>query len=399
LAHHLPYPPDSGGRRRCYELVRRIGEPCDVHLIAVSKTLGRDLEYSDAMAEFCEAVEVYGAEPSPPGSAPPQVARHRAPAATRAAARCLSRGGFDLVHIEGFYMHQHLTRSEPGIPIVLVEQNVEFALWLQRAGIAHDPRERRRYRALAAWTNAHELATWRRSTALAALTEEDARTIQQRVGREVVVLPNGADHLQPFRDLRRVPGERPPTIAMVANYGYDPNVDAALWLGREIFPKVGNLVPEARLELVGGRPPPELRDLGRNPQIEITGRVPDVRPYLAAATVVACPLRIGGGIKVKMVEALAAAKPIVTTPIGAQGLGPAAGEAMRIAADEDAFALEIVELLRSLGERKRLSEAARELVATLPSWDQAADQLLALYRRAIREARRKPPVTFRRAPA
>jgi len=127
--------------------------------------------------------------------------------------------------------------------------------------------------------------------------------------------------------------------------------------------------------------------------------VPDVRPYLAAATVVACPLRIGGGIKVKMVEALAAAKPIVTTPIGAQGLGPAAGEAMRIAADEDAFALEIVELLRSLGERKRLSEAARELVATLPSWDQAADQLLALYRRAIREARRKPPVTFRRAPA
>jgi glycosyltransferase involved in cell wall biosynthesis len=158
-------------------------------------------------------------------------------------------------------------------------------------------------------------------------------------------------------------------MVMVGNFAYEPNVDGALWLAREVMPRL----PEAELQLVGAAPPAEIRVLAGE-RIEVTGRVPDVRPYLEAADVVVCPLRCGGGVKVKTLEALSLGKAIVGTGIACQGLG-AARRAIRVAESAADFATAVGELLADPAARARAEHAAAQAATTLPRWDDAADSL------------------------
>lgn len=167
----------------------------------------------------------------------------------------------------------------------------------------------------------------------------------------------------------------------VANFAYQPNLDAAWFLCDEIVPRVVREIPGARFLLVGTSPPDDLRAAAEAcPNIAVTGRVPAVEPYLDAAQVVVAPLRIGGGIKVKVLEALARGRPLVASSIAAQGFGSGSAECMRIADDPESFASEVVSLLHRPDERQRLARAAAALAATLPSWDEAAASLVECYR-------------------
>jgi glycosyltransferase involved in cell wall biosynthesis len=130
--------------------------------------------------------------------------------------------------------------------------------------------------------------------------------------------------------------------------------------------------------LVGNAPPPEVLALAGE-TVKVTGRVPDVLPYLDAADVMVCPLRIGGGIKVKTIEALRRGKAIVSTPIGAQGLGAQAREALLVEAEPQAFAVAVTSLLRDRDRRTQLERRAQRAGARLPLWDDAAAALAALY--------------------
>jgi glycosyltransferase involved in cell wall biosynthesis len=121
----------------------------------------------------------------------------------------------------------------------------------------------------------------------------------------------------------------------------------------------------------------------------VVGRVPAVEPYLDAAQVVVAPLRIGGGIKVKVLEALARGRPIVATSVAAQGLGSAGADCMRIADDPESFARAVVSLLRRPEERDELARQARAFARTLPSWDVAAAKLAACYRELVPVASRR----------
>jgi glycosyltransferase involved in cell wall biosynthesis len=129
----------------------------------------------------------------------------------------------------------------------------------------------------------------------------------------------------------------------------------------------------------------------------VTGRVPAVQPYLDDAHVMLAPLRIGGGVKVKVLEALRRGKAIVTTPVGAQGFGERSPESMRLAADPASFAAAVVELLTSRRERRRLERAALDLGGSLPTWDAAAGRLSVAYR-SLLAARTSPGrLAFRRS--
>jgi polysaccharide biosynthesis protein PslH len=166
---------------------------------------------------------------------------------------------------------------------------------------------------------------------------------------------------------------------MVANYAYQPNVDAAVYLLTQIYPRVLASEPECELELVGAEPPRELTELaGRVGKARVTGRVPAIHPHLESASVVVCPLRIGGGVKVKMLEAIARGCAIVTTSIGAQGL-PTPQDGVRIEDTPEGFADAVCELLASATARERLRARAIRLAASLPTWDQAAERLAECY--------------------
>jgi glycosyltransferase involved in cell wall biosynthesis len=167
---------------------------------------------------------------------------------------------------------------------------------------------------------------------------------------------------------------------MLANFAYAPNVDAAGHLAGEIMPRLRRAVPDVQLWLVGNEPPAEIRALADR-RVRVTGRVDDVVPYLDAADVVVVPLRIGGGIKVKSIEALRRGKAIVSTTIGAQGMPPASDGAMVIADSAHAFAEGVGRVLGDSRLRARLERCAAVAARELPSWDDAADAVASAYER------------------
>jgi glycosyltransferase involved in cell wall biosynthesis len=170
-----------------------------------------------------------------------------------------------------------------------------------------------------------------------------------------------------------------PLLVFVGNFAYEPNLDAARFLCAEILPRVRAAVPDVRLALVGTSPPPELEQLAQDGEIVVTGRVYAVEPYLDQADVVVAPLRVGGGPKLKMLEALVRGTPVVATSVAVQGLGPEVGRVVRVVDDAARFAAAVTELLRRPEERLTLSLAARTFAERLPRWDDSADALFACY--------------------
>jgi polysaccharide biosynthesis protein PslH len=377
LTGHLPYPPYSGGRRREFELVRRLAGDVAFDIVAVSKTPVEDRRYAGVLGE----ATVFEAAGSWNGEASPRlVQRHRCEGVVDYVHAQVQAGRFDLVHVEGFYLMQHVPDPCP-VPVVLVEQNVEYTLWIQRAVHEADPVLRAAHLAELRHTWTAELDAWARSDLLAVLTEDDRREVlAASPNASVRIVPDGADH----SDRRCGPEARKPLVVFVGNFGYEPNEDAALYLCDAIVPRLVERVPQARVLLVGNAPSEKLRArAARSEHVVVTGRVPEVEPFVDAAHVVVAPLRVGGGIKVKVLEALSRGRPIVATSVAAQGLGSSCGDCILIADEPEEFAARIVELLACEESRRRLALAAQSFASTLPSWNEAALSLLECYREVV----------------
>ena len=193
---------------------------------------------------------------------------------------------------------------------------------------------------------------------------------------KVTVISNGVDTYE----FRPRPVQRIPALLFVGNYEYAPNVDAALRLATEIFPLVKSRVPQAHLWLVGNAPPPELTALASN-SIRVTGRVPDVRPYLARASAFVSPLRLGAGIKNKILEALAMGCPVVATPVSLDGIAARDGQEA-LSADGTDMIDAIVHLLQDEDLRTTLSSNGRTLIESRYSWNHVAEQYEHLYKKS-----------------
>jgi glycosyltransferase involved in cell wall biosynthesis len=187
--------------------------------------------------------------------------------------------------------------------------------------------------------------------------------------RSVLVCPNGRE---PSAVLPPAPD---PTVAFVATLGWAPNVDAAVWLSREIWPLVTARVPAARLLLVGRDPAQAVRNLA-GPSVEITGTVPDVAPYLAQSRVVVAPLRAGGGTRLKIMEALDAGRPVVATTVGCEGMEDLVGRGVVVADTAAALADAIADLLEAPDRAAALGLAGHDAVAAGHTWDVALAPLL-----------------------
>jgi glycosyltransferase involved in cell wall biosynthesis len=198
------------------------------------------------------------------------------------------------------------------------------------------------------------------------------RTLNPKL--RVEVIPNGVDLIE-FR--ARPTARTESMLLFVGNYEYAPNVDAALRLATEILPRVRVRVPEARLWLVGNAPPPEIQALASD-TVTVTGRVPDVRPYLARATAFVSPLRLGAGIKNKVLEALAMGCPLVATPLSIDGIAVTDGHDTLIA-DGDALVDATVRVMQDADLRQKLSANARALIEAQYSWMRVGQMYEALY--------------------
>jgi glycosyltransferase involved in cell wall biosynthesis len=195
----------------------------------------------------------------------------------------------------------------------------------------------------------------------------------------VEVIPNGIDLYEfRFRQTRL----KAPALLFVGNYEYAPNVDAALRLATDIFPAVKQRVPTARLWLVGNAPPPELRALASD-DVRVTGRVPDVKPYLARAAAFVTPLRLGAGIKNKVLEALAVGCPVVATPLSVDGIAVQHGHDALVA-DGGGLADAVVRLLENPDLAQTLAANGRKLIEAQYSWDRVAERYEQLYQSILK---------------
>lgn len=376
LTHHLPWPPISGGRLREAELIARLASRFAIEIVAVSKAPDLDARYlREAARHGCHA-RVFAAEPSQEPGDSPLARRHRSPQARSYLARYRAGDERVVVHVEGHYLVGLLPPQLRSAALV-VDHNIESRLYRQRADLAATEAERRTLLEEAAMTGRAERSAWASAAVVGAVTEDDAHDIRSALPEaDVRVIADGADHLIRPAAADSAGLAHRVRMLFVANLGYQPNEDAARALVSEVFPAVTARCPDATLAVVGPAPPRWLKDAGRgDPRIRVTGWVPDVGRWLDAADLVVCPLRIGGGVKVKILEALARGCAIVTTPIGMHGLRYLPANAVAECQDLDAMADACARLLASESNREQLRDRATRAAALLPTWDQAAADL------------------------
>jgi polysaccharide biosynthesis protein PslH len=261
------------------------------------------------------------------------------------------------------------------VPIIGDTHNAEFDVLRRTAELADGflLRQYARWQCLA--TRAEEQRCGRRVDLLLATSERDREMFERDLGLDnVAVIPNGVD-LAEFA--RRPKPEVRPTILFSGLMSYDPNQQAVAWFLDHVLGAVRRSVPAARFVVAGAAPPRWLRVAADN-HIEVTGWVPDIRPYLERAAVVVAPLLIGGGTRVKILEALAMAKPVVSTSLGAEGLKLTHGESVLLADDPESFAQNIVNLLLDADLAARIARNGYAHVARYFEWDQIGVALNAL---------------------
>lgn len=212
--------------------------------------------------------------------------------------------------------------------------------------------------------------------AVVVFTERDRRTLDGLgTGTPVRRIPFGV----PLPHVPLSPaGTAPPGVLFVGNFRHAANADAAVWLGRSLFPPVRVALPEARLTIVGASPTPDVLALAED-GVSVTGKVRDVAPYLDQAAVVAAPIRVGGGMRVKVLEALAAGKAVVATPLAVEGLDVVSGEQLEVAASAEDFTSALECLLRDESRRRALAERARAWACERLGWDDAIARYERLY--------------------
>lgn len=230
----------------------------------------------------------------------------------------------------------------------------------------------RRYLEMRAWER-YERAVARRADAVVVLTARDREAmLPYSRSTPLVVIPLGMEAPEQPLDPAGWP---PPSVLFVGSFHHPPNVEAAVRLARSIFPRVRQRCPEAALHLVGDGP----LDLA-GPGVKVTGRVPSVEPWLDRAAVVAAPLASGGGMRVKVLEALAAGKAVVASPLAAEGLDGA--PLLRAESDEET-AEAIAGLIEDRARRVALAARAREWAVAHLGWQRTVEAFEALYERLV----------------
>lgn len=254
---------------------------------------------------------------------------------------------------------------------VLFQHNVETMIWRRRAQYAGDPLRKLYFRLQADRMFAYERQACRAAGRIIAVSAVDAGLMRTMFGAErVSEIPTGVD-LDYFA--RPASVDRVADLVFIGSMDWLPNVDGVGYFVREVLPLIRRRRPDCTLAIVGRTPPPEIADLGRKDSgVRVTGTVPDVRPYLWGSAISVVPLRIGGGTRLKIYEAMAAGVPVVSTTVGAEGLEVHPPEDIRIADSAADFAESCLELLADEDQSQRIASRAREMVARQFSWEQVA---------------------------
>lgn len=279
--------------------------------------------------------------------------------------------------------------NRPNIPTLLFQHNVESVIFARHAETASNAVKAAIYRRQWKMTRAFEQECADFVDAQVAVSESDANTFRNDFGMTNVLgaVPTGVDceYFQPPSN----PAEKP-VLAFLGAMDWDANQDAVLWFANEVLPLIRKKRPDVELLLIGRNPPTQLRDLAaRDSKVRVTGTVPDVRPVMHEAAAMVLPLRIGGGTRIKVYEAMAMGVPVVSTTIGAEGLDTTHGRNIRIADNADAFATEALSLVSNPDEARTMANEARRHVEENYSWTRVAGIFSDFCRETVQRAQKR----------
>ncbi len=386
------HPTTRGGQIRTLEMLRCLHRRHEIHFAALDHDSspegpGRSGEYCSRVyrvphvvpdkSSFAFGWQVASGLFSP---LPVAVSRFRSARMKAQIRELLSHDAFDSLVCDFLFPAANI----PDISrAVLFQHNVEALIWRRRAEHASDPVRRAYLQLQARRMAAFEGDICRRSGHVVAVSGVDAEMMRREYGvARVSTVPTGVD-LERFAP----PAQASPVADLVFTGSMDwvPNVDCVEYLAREILPLIHARRPDTTVAVVGRDPSPRVLQLAKdNSRIQVTGTVPDIRPYLWGARVSIVPLRIGGGTRLKIYEAVAAGLPVVSTSVGAEGLPLEAGRHVALADTPALFAEHCLRLLDDGAGRSRMARAAYELVAARFSWEAVSQSFEEILQRGPR---------------
>jgi sugar transferase (PEP-CTERM/EpsH1 system associated) len=398
LKSELLHPVDKGGKIRTYQMLRVIKRDHEVTYVSF---VGRDdtEEASDYASEYCHRLIGVPRREQPKSGPrfyrdlalnlwsglPYAIEKYRSTAMRNTIERELRESIYDVVVCDFLVPSINLPR-QARVPAVLFQHNVESTIWrrhyetqtnrIKRAFFYHQWQKMRAY----------ERATCRSFDAVIGVSEVDRDQMRDEFGlSEVYEVPTGVDtdYFQPLR----VASERS-ELVFTGSMDWMPNEDAILHFAKEVLPRIAASIPDVSLTVVGRNPSPALTALAKSDRrIRVTGRVEDVRPYVGRCAAYVVPIRIGGGTRLKIYEAMAMEKSVISTTIGAEGLPVRNGEELLLADDPESFARAVVRVLTDRRLAERLGRQAGAVVRERFGWDNAAARFIETCEHAARARR------------
>ncbi|MCL5783783.1 MAG: glycosyltransferase family 4 protein [Patescibacteria group bacterium] len=385
LTPYLPYPPSSGGQIRSYNLIKQLSKKHQITLYSLIKD-EKERQYVSELEKYCERVKIFKRAEKPwtlknilsTGFSlhPFLVVRNFSKEEKKDVAETLKKEKFDIIHAETFYVSPHI--PETSIPIVLVDQTIEYQVYQHFV-------KNFRWQVLKPllWIDVlkikfWETYYWKKSARAVAVSESDAKKMTSSAPNlHVSVIPNGVGE-----DLmKEVPLHFSKTILFQGNYDWMQNSEAARILAKEVFPKILKELPDARL-LIAGQHTEKIADL-RSEKVELRNLdiedIEGVRTAYRESGILVAPLYGPGGTRLKILGAMAARLPVVTTYIGIEGIEALNEESVLYGQNVDELAKLAVRLLKDKDLYKKIANNARTLVEDKYSYPAIAKKLDAIY--------------------
>jgi sugar transferase (PEP-CTERM/EpsH1 system associated) len=384
LTPDLPYPPHQGAALRSYNLIKNLAPRHQISLLSFAD--GPNVpKRVDALAQYCAGVTTVplphraGAQRalSVLFSPLPDMA-HRLPSVEfdNQLRMLLDRERFDVVQVEALEMAQYglaVARSvpDPARRVIFDDINAEYLL--QRRAFEADIKQPSRWLgalySLIQWRKLqqYEAQVCRQVNEVVVVSQADREALQRLVPElKCAVVPNGVDtdYFQPIATSLESDLE----LVFTGKMDFRPNVDAVLWFAEDILPLIHEELPGTSLTVVGRDPHRRLAAVRSLPHVTVTGYVDDVRPYVARASVFVVPLKVGGGTRLKLLQAMSMGKAVVSTSLGCEGIKVEHGRHLIVTDDPAGFASAVVELVKDPVRRRELGLAARGQACSQHDW-------------------------------
>ena len=388
LTPYLPFPDSSGGQIRSYNLIKSLSKEHEITLFSLIKK-DSEKRFIPELEKYCKKVKVFKRSKSPWtlrnilltgfGPYPFLVIRNLSPQEKKAVKEEIDSVSYDLIHAETFYVMPHIPETKT--PILLVEQTIEYLVYKHYVEGTANPLIRPLLSIDVAKLKYWETNFWKKANGVVAVSESDKKEMRKLVPNlKVDLVPNGVN-LSFFKQKTSWTSESP-KILFIANFKWLQNVEAAELLLKEVFPIISVKNPKAKVWIVGQHIPEEILAF-RSDKIIIDNLKEDdqdgIRNAYNTSSVFVSPLRGPGGTRLKHLGAMAAKLPLVTTSVGAEGLGATDGKDVIVCDSSKEIAEATLKVLGDEKLAKRIAENARLLVEEKFSWSKMGEYLEKIY--------------------